>query len=478
VSAQPTPSHVSSLRALLAAGGIAAATIGACGITTRVLFAEPSQIKYAVTVVAPLVAVFATLATNPLRVLFGLALVTAPFTFVTTIRGVVLSPVLLLLGAALLVAALTLDAAGRRTATGPAAMAAVVLLAFPIALGSDPASRALWLGVLLAMGWLAYRLALEPGGLPIVLGLVVAAAAIQAALAVWSFSTGQQLDLYNASGQSALSPRDFFNFEHENRAQAAMPDPISLGNVLALACPLVVGLANETRSRIARIALACAGGLLALGLTLTYSRMSWIGAAVGVTVTVLLLPTRARLGSALAVACLLAIVVELGLAFGGSTLGDRFHSIIAPTSGTSTAAQDNELRLGFWRAAVDTAEVHPVFGTGYGKVVPELARHTGGVAPGGHAHSTYLQFLAEAGIAGALALALVLAGVARDLLHGLRRRLDAGGRVLGAAMAGSLACVLVVWLTDYNVRYTQVGAVIAALLGAAAAYGARARAPR
>jgi hypothetical protein len=478
VSAQPVPSHTTSLRALVLSGAIAASALGASGITSRVLFTEPSQIKYAVTVIAPLVAVFAALAANPLRVLFGLALVTAPLTFVTTIRGVALSPVLLLLGAALVVAAFSLDVERRRTATGPAVLAAIVLLAAAIALGSDPASRALWLGVLVAMGWLAYRVALEPGGTSTVLFLVVAAAGIQAALAIWSFSTGHELDLYNASGQAVVSPQDFFAFDHENRPRGAMPDPISLGNVLALACPLIVGLANAARSRLTTVALTCAGGVIALGLTLTYSRMSWIGAAVGVIVTLLLLPPRARIGSAIAVACLLAVVVELGLAFGGSGLEQRFDSIIAPTSRTFTTGESDELRLGFWRAAIETAGAHPVFGTNYGKLVPELARRTSGVAPGGHAHSTYLQFLAEAGIAGALALLLLVAGVARDLVGGYRRHLDAGRRALGAAMFGSLACVLVVWITDYNVRYTQVGAVIAALFGAAAAYGARMRATR
>jgi hypothetical protein len=68
-----------------------------------------------------------------------------------------------------------------------------------------------------------------------------------------------------------------------------------------------------------------------------------------------------------------------------------------------------------------------------------------------------------------LALLLVIAGVIRDLWQGIRDHRDGGLRLLVAGMAGSLASILVVWATDYNVRYTQVGAIIAVVFGAAAA---------
>jgi O-antigen ligase len=239
--------------------------------------------------------------------------------------------------------------------------------------------------------------------------------------------------------------------------------------VLALACPLVIALANEARSRLVALALLGVAGLIAVGLAFTLSRMSWIGAAVGILVTLVLLPASARLRSGIAVACVLALVVQLAVAFGGTALHDRFASIEAPTSRIYQTSGGDQLRLALWGAALGVAESEPVFGTGYGKLVPQLAKRTDGVAPTGHAHSVYLQFLAEAGIAGALALLLVIAGVTRDLWQGLRQHRDGSLRLLGAGLAGSLACILVVWVTDYNVRYTQVGAIIAVVFGAAAA---------
>jgi O-antigen ligase len=464
------------LRFLVVVAGITAVVLGACGITARALFTETSQIKYWVSVGAPLLVVFVALAADPLRVLFALAVVIAPFTFVTTIGGVSLSPLLIVLVAALTVAALSVEAAPRRTATGVGVLGALALLVGPVAIGAHPVSHAMWLGTLAACGWLAFRVAEDRTGLRIVLCIVVAAAGVQAALAIWGFKTGQRLNLYNATGASALSSQDFFNYERGTRPSGAMPDPISLGNVLALACPLAIALANEARSRLAALTLLGAGGLIAFGVALTLSRMSWIGAAVGIVVTVVLLPPRARLRTAVAVACLLAVVVQLAVVFGGAALDERFISIREPTSRVTSTAGGDKLRIELWQAAIDVAEDHPVFGTGYGKLVPELGKHTGGVAPGGHAHSVYLQFLAEAGIAGALALLLVLTGVMRDLGRGLRRERDGDLRTLRAGMAGSLACVMVVWLTDYNVRYTQVGAIVAVLFGAAAAQSALGRA--
>lgn len=457
------------LRALVVVGAIVATVLGACGITSRALFTETSDVKYLVSVIAPLVAVFVALAADPLRLLFAVAIIVAPFTFVTTIGGVRLSPLIVVLVAALIVAALCLEGGRGHTATGLGVLAALALLAGPVALSQDPATYTLWLGVLVACGWLAFRLAQEPDGLRLVLALVVTAVSVQAVLAIWEAKTGQRLNLYDVSAQSAVSSQDFFNFEREQRPSGAMPDPIALGNVLALACPLVIALANEARSRLVALTLLGVAGLISVALAFTLSRMSWIGAAVGVLVTLVLLPSPARLRSSIAVACVLALVLQLAVAFGGAALHDRFASIEAPTSRVYQTSGGDQLRLGLWRAALGVAESKPVFGTGYGNLVPQLAKRTDGVAPTGHAHSVYLQFLAEAGIAGALALLLVITGVVRDLWQGLRDHRDRGTRLLVAGLAGSVACILVVWVTDYNVRYTQVGAIIAVVFGAAAA---------
>src|SRR5512133_2294236 len=97
------------LRALVVVGAIVATVLGACGITTRALFTETSDIKYLVSVMAPVIVAFVALAADPLRLLFALAVVVAPFTFVTSIGGVALSPLIVVLAAALVVVALSLE---------------------------------------------------------------------------------------------------------------------------------------------------------------------------------------------------------------------------------------------------------------------------------------------------------------------------------------------------------------------------------
>jgi O-antigen ligase len=83
-----------------------------------------------------------------------------------------------------------------------------------------------------------------------------------------------------------------------------------------------------------------------------------------------------------------------------------------------------------------------------------------------HAHSTYLEVAAEAGLLGVVALAILLSALVRDVWRGLRAE-----RALVAGMAGAAVAMLVGWLSDYTIRYSAVAVTAAALLGAIAAAG-------
>ncbi len=131
-------------------------------------------------------------------------------------------------------------------------------------------------------------------------------------------------------------------------------------------------------------------------------------------------------------------------------------------------AQGDRQRVELWRAGFATVEAHPITGVGLGKLFPHLAHRVRRPGPQSHAQSTYLQVLAEAGVAGGLALLLVFAGLGRDLARGLRRE-----RALYAGLAGALATVLITWLTDYTVRYAVVATTLAVLFGAIASRGGR-----
>ncbi|HZO36456.1 MAG TPA: O-antigen ligase family protein [Solirubrobacteraceae bacterium] len=442
---------------------IAAVAMSATGMPARRLFSQPDDVKYLITVAAPLLLGCLALTADPARWFFGLAVVAAPFTFVATFNGVAISPLIPLLCASGACLVWNGELSPRRPALGAAAVAAAVLLAAPIAFGSSTTTYATWLTTLLVAGWVTFKIAERPGGLDFALTMLVVTAFVQALLAIWGYKTGQKFNLYQASGASALGQDEFFSFGDLNRPAAAMPDPISLGNVLALSLPLTVVLACHARDAIVRAAFAVAGTVIGVALVLTFSRMSWIGAALGMIVAVVLLPSKIRGQAFVGVIAGIVLIAAMGISLGGRDLRQRFDSIQNPTSSVNQTADGDRTREGLWHAALETAAAHPVFGTGFGKLPPELARRTTGAVPAVHAHSTYLQFLAEAGVAGALALLLVIVAGVRDLISGFSRN-----RALLAGAAGSLACLLAVWLTDYTVRYAQVGAVVCVLLGAIA----------
>ncbi|MDX6647624.1 MAG: hypothetical protein QOK40_3351 [Miltoncostaeaceae bacterium] len=447
---------------LTAAAGVAA-LLGAAGVTQRLLFTQPSALKYLITVLGPLVLLAAAAASQPLLVLLAATIVAAPFAgFTANFGGLTVSPLipLLLLCAAVAVASGPL--AQGRSALAAVALPVAILLALPLVRAGAPAQFALLMGALLLMAWLSARAVVLPGGLAAVLGAVVASAALQAGLAIWQFRTGHRLNLYDAAGQPSFGQEYFFGFGGRPRPTGSLYDPISLGNLLALACPAALALACTLRAAWARIAAGAAGALVALGLTLSLSRMSWIGAALGMLVAAALMPAGARLRAGIALGGILVVALVVGAGLGGSGLGLRLDSILSPTASTTTTAAGDRHRLELWQAAGAVAEEHPVLGVGFDELSPQLARRVSGAA-GSHAHSTYLQILAESGLAGLLALGLALGGLGRDLKRGLRRRSP-----LAAGLVGSAAALLAGWLTDYTMRYLAVAAMAGVLFGAAA----------
>jgi O-antigen ligase len=212
-----------------------------------------------------------------------------------------------------------------------------------------------------------------------------------------------------------------------------------------------------------RLLAAAAGTLIVLGLVLTFSRMSWIGATIGVGVTLALLPLSRRITSIAALTVLLFVAGSAGVAFGGHALSQRYDSIAHPTSRANATSEGDKTRVRLWGAAWSTAKAHPLDGVGLGNASKALASRTRNVYAATHAHSTYLQFAAEGGIMGALALLVVVVAGGLDLVRGWR-----SDRLLLAGCAGAGAAVLVVWSTDFTLRYVPVGAIIAVLLGAIA----------
>ncbi len=87
-------------------------------------------------------------------------------------------------------------------------------------------------------------------------------------------------------------------------------------------------------------------------------------------------------------------------------------------------ASSMALRLNFWKAGLEIAEKHPVFGVGYHNISPYLIPyHLKGLIDNyAHAHSTYITAFAETGIVGMLlTLAILLYFAAKFLRMGLRK---------------------------------------------------------
>src|SRR5205823_4519959 len=111
--------------------------------------------------------------------------------------------------------------------------------------------------------------------------------AIQAYLAIQEFSTRIAFNPYGG-GVASYGSDYFFGYAGDIRPAAAFFDPISLGNALAIALPLAVaGAATRRNSSVLRGVHGISAVVITAGLALTLSRMSWVGAAVGVLVVVL-----------------------------------------------------------------------------------------------------------------------------------------------------------------------------------------------
>jgi O-antigen ligase len=464
-----------SWQGLIFGAAAALALVSATGLTVRIVFHEPDTLKYAVTVGGPALVAALALTRRPLRLLVGLAIVVAPVDFVATLGGLQVTPLAAVLVLAAPLAALTVRPASAGW-LGLATVAAVLLLTPAIAFGASAGSYVTWLAETVVTGWLVFHVARTPGGTRFVVCMIVLSAAIQAVLAVYEYRSGHQLNLYSSSGTSTAAASYFFNYGTVTRSDGTLPDPISLGNVLALATPLVVCLAVSERRWGVRLALLIVGAAIVLGLVVSYSRMSWIGAGAGLVVCLLLLPPRKRIPTTLAVAGTLAVVLALGVTIGGSALRTRFESLLAPTNTASsyaTTARGDQLRVRLWNAALATFASEPITGTGFGLLTPQLDVHGVSVPDAGHAQSWYLEILGEAGVLGGLALLGVIAAAARELLRGFARH-----RLWVAGATGAGIATLVTWSTDITPRYVQVSAMIAALLAVIAAQGSRGSADR
>jgi hypothetical protein len=455
------------LRALMFGAGGLLVLLAASGVFASALFTQPSAVKYAVTVAGSLLIVLLATMKAPLRFLVGLVIVVAPFAFVSTFSGVEVTPLVAVVALAVLAALPRLEAGTSALRAGGLAF---VVLMIPAIVSSDRIGHwALWLALTALTGWVTYQVAREPDGPRFVAAMLTLSAVIQGALAIWEFKTGHQLNLYKSSASTATVDNYFFSFGGVTRSSGALPDPIGLGQVLALCIPISIVLAASLRRWSALLGVLCLTGVAALGLLLSLSRMSIVGGVAGMAAALLLVPARTRLRIWGSVGAMIVVVAILGLGLGGPQLQKRIDSIVHPTAAHVSTAAGDVARVHIWHAAVKTGEAHPIIGVGLGNITKYLPRYGVPVTGAAHAHDTYLQVFAEAGLLGLIALIGLLAASVRDLWRARVRE-----RLWVAGAAGALLATLIAWSTDVAIRYVQVSATVAVLLGLIAALSARA----
>lgn len=465
--------------ALLAA---AATLLAATGIVQLRTFQYPSSLKYALTILAPLVVLMAATVKRSLRAITATAIVAGPFVDATaSIGGTRVSVLVPALLSGAVLASLSCPPVGRPASLAAAGVLAFPLLAVPLVIGSANRPFITTLALLLAVAWLVSRTAEEPGGMTAVLMAMAASAAIQSAIAIWQARTGHQLNLYSSAGSSQFSSDYFYAYGSTRRPPGAFNDPISLGNMLAISLPLVSVLAVHVRSSGARAVLVAIALVTGVALALSLSRAPWIGALAGMGVTLVLLP-RATRRSVLPIAVTgLAAIAAAAFVLAGPAVRGRFLSLRNPTavqgqpSVQQGVAEGDRHRLEYWRVAFEDGFLqHPIAGIGVDKMEPFLVDRVANFGPAIRpgtlgflsAHSTYLQLLGEGGLFALALLLLLFRGLLKDARAGLRAY-----PILGAGLAGAAVALLICWTTDWVVHYEPVAACVAVLLGALAAAG-------
>jgi O-antigen ligase len=412
---------------------------------------------------------------HPLSVITSVIVLAAPFAgYAVTVHGTHVLLLMPLFTLAACVAIFQATPPGRRSALHGGALVMIAALLLPWLEASAPLGVLGTVVSLLAAAYLAARVCADQRGFQRLLWAFVASAALQALLALWQRATGHQLNLYGSAGQQTfISGGYFFSYLNTTRPPGAFYDPISLGNMLAIAVPLAAGLlirAVRTRAWVPALAAAVTLVIILAGLEATLDRMSWIGALAGLAAVLLLAPGRRRTRLALGTVLIAAAVVLLAGLGSQATLAQRASSILHPLNEISTGNGD-QLRIEIWKVAVAQVRAHPVAGIGLGRLQGVLADQLPPAGLYSHAHSTYLQLAAEGGILALVGLLAVLLALGRDL-----RWIRWADPLWGAVLTGAALALLVCWLTDVTVRYSGVATYMGITFGMIAGRARLARA--
>ncbi len=317
-----------------------------------------------------------------------------------------------------------------------------------------------WAQVILLV-WLVV-LSFSERQMPLLLGLVLLAAGVQAAVGVWQF------------GLREIGPEHFKILGGRfYRAYGSFEQPNPYAGFMGLTAPIAIGLtlgalaawwqqlrpaiwARDVKRVTATvingdlwrlIALGACASLLISGLLMSWSRGAWIGFGAATAVILFAWPRRWWHGLLLLILAGVVgtIAIRLNLlpdAIVGRLIG--FTSVLQTFDVRGVAINDANYsvleRLAHWQAAQEMARYFPWIGVGIGNYEPVYSAFAliNWRQPLGHAHNIYLNFLAETGVFGLLAY-LGLWSTVIVLTWQVTRQSDIWRRSIGIGLLGTWA---------------------------------------
>ena len=276
---------------------------------------------------------------------------------------------------------------------------------------------------------------------------------------------------------------------YPGRALGPFGQPNRMGGYIVAAIPVALALVFVAQGRAFRAGLLVATFALVLCLIATYSRGAWLGLAAGLVVFALALPRWPELAPkplllAAALACV-SIPVLLLL----PSVISRVHSRPSPAPSWNLPIDPERegsgaMRRAIWSGAIAAAARRPVLGSGIGtfREAFDVSKNTTmkrleaeGGRTADQAHNHYLGLLAERGVLGLAAFAVLTALTLGAAATAMASGTPAMGRVLVAGLAGSVVALLAHALVDDNLSLVPHGTIFFANLGLLAAAPATGR---
>ena len=270
---------------------------------------------------------------------------------------------------------------------------------------------------------------------------------------------------------------------YPGRALGPFGQPNRMGGYLIAAIPVALALAIVAQDRALKVGFLVATFGLMFCVVATYSRGAWLGLAAGLLVLAVafvrwpdLLPRPAFL--AVSVAC-----VSLPILFLLPSVVSRLEARRSATPAWNLPFDPERegsgaMRRAIWSGALRATAQRPVLGSGIGAFREAFDRSKGTTmkrleAVGGRtadqAHNHYLGLLAERGVLGLAAFALLTALSLGAAAAALASGTPTMGRVLVAGLAGSVVALLAHGFVDDNLSLIPHGNILFANLGLLAA---------